>query len=153
MEALKQLKTFPNHFKEPVLKCVHKAKGNMKEVTDKCMKFLTTHYCLQEDVVIVNTKSRKKSPGVIIEVLKNVDVDADEKENGGVNPAGTQVSRWKYSVQLTGSDVVLKDLLPDEIKRKTKLPSKGLLKMFIKHKAERLPVDGKDIWLLKVNNL
>ena len=27
-----------------------------------------------------------------------------------------QVSGWKYSVQLTGSDVVLKEVLPDEIK-------------------------------------
>ncbi len=38
-------------------------------------------------------------------------------------------------------------------RRKTQLPSKKLATMFIKYSAERLPVDGKDMWLIKVNIL
>jgi hypothetical protein len=35
-------------------------------------------------------------------------------------------------------------------RRKTKLPSKRLLKMFVKYSAEQLTVEGKDVWIVKV---
>ena len=151
-EALKQLESIPEYFKEPLLKCIHKAEGNVKDVVERCVKFLETHFCLKEDVFMVNPKNGKKSPGMIIEVLnssseKDVGIEIDDKENEGMN--ATKVSVWKYCIQLAGNDVILKDVSPDELKRKTKLPSKELLKMFLKYSAERLPVDGKDLWMVK----
>ncbi|XP_028399830.1 tyrosine-protein kinase BAZ1B-like isoform X2 [Dendronephthya gigantea] len=148
-EALKHLEKFPDCFKEEVLKCVHKSQGKVKDLVDKCVKFLTTHYSIQEEVVLLNPKNGKKCPGVIIEVLNSNIKAESEKENKGIYGAAEKVSDWKYKVQLQGKDTVLTDISPDEIKHKTKLPSKELLRLFIKYSSERYSVEGKDMWLVK----